>query len=87
MSRVFICYDGRAKLDGTDDAMVLDTVEGDEVAVRQANLFLAGIDCVWFEYERGHTSVVIDADGNTYDTEDGMCGERMRLDLSPPEKM
>jgi hypothetical protein len=86
MSRVFICYDGRAKKDGTGNAMVLDTVEGDEVAVRQANLFLAGIDCVWFEYERGITAVV-GLDGETYDSEDGMCGERMRLDLSPPEQM
>lgn len=77
MSRVFICYDGRAKKDGTDNAMVLDTVEGDEVAVRQANLFLAGIDCVWFEY----------VTGAGFDENGRLDNERMRLDLSPPEQM
>lgn len=48
--KVFVLFDGRAKLGDTDDATVLVTADSEEEA-RKDGRHWAGYDAIWYEYD------------------------------------
>ena len=51
MSKIFLLYDGRAKLGDEDDANVMDVAHSEEEARESGEVDWGGHDAIWYEYD------------------------------------
>lgn len=49
MSKLYVLYDGRARLGETDDATAYTTERSEEECLRTADTY--GVDAIWYEYD------------------------------------
>jgi hypothetical protein len=57
--KLFILYDGRAKLGETNDASVLCTASTEKEAREDTKELFEGYDAIWFEYDVDKGDVLV----------------------------